>query len=77
MSNDAALQRVSRLRKKAEAGDAVAQNTFGEMYLYGEGVEEDYVEAVKWISRAAEQDLVEAQYQIGLFYHFGDGVDQD
>lgn len=77
MNNDAALQQIARLREKAEAGDAGSQNAFGEMYLYGEGVAENYVEAVKWITRAAEQGLVEAQYQIGLFYHYGDGVDQD
>ena len=71
------MESASLLRERAEAGDAVAQNAFGVMYLYGEGVEEDYVEAVRWYRKAAEQGLAEAEYQIGLFYFFGDGVEQD
>ena len=34
----------------------------------GEGVAKDQVEAVKWFRKAAEQNLAEAQYDLGLCY---------
>ena len=72
------MEPASQLQKeKAEAGDSAAQYELVMMYLFGEGVEEDYVEAVKWFRKAAEQGNAEAQYQIGLFYFFGDGVEED
>ena len=39
----------------AEAGDEVAQYNLGIMYENGEGVPQDYKEAVKWYRLAAEQ----------------------
>ena len=36
-------------------GDAEAQNNLGDSYYYGEGVEQDYAEAVKWWQMAVEQ----------------------
>ena len=41
--------------EKAKAGDAVAQRTVGDMYLYGRGVEADYNQATEWYYKAAEQ----------------------
>ena len=39
----------------AEQGDAFAQFSLGIMYDNGEGVPQDYAEAVKWYRLAAEQ----------------------
>ena len=39
----------------AEQGEAGAQTALGTMYLGGKGVAKDHREAVKWLSRAAEQ----------------------
>ncbi len=38
-----------------EQGDAAAQISLGVMYEYGEGVTQDYAEAMKWYRLAAEQ----------------------
>ena len=48
----------------AEQGHARAQYNLGAMYQNGEGVEEDYEEAVKWLTKAAEQGLREAASRI-------------
>ena len=41
--------------EKAKTGDAVAQRTVGDMYLYGRGVEADYDQAIEWYYKAADQ----------------------
>ena len=35
---------------------------------FGEGVEQDYAEAVKWYRLAAEQGNADAQYNLGYAY---------
>ena len=47
------------------------------MYDNGEGVPQDYKEAVKWYRLAAEQGHAKAQYNLGLMYDNGEGVPQD
>jgi TPR repeat protein len=42
----------------ADAGDARAQTNLGWMYAEGEGVEQDYKEAIKWFELTAEQGPV-------------------
>ena len=39
----------------AEQGHAAAQKHLGTMYEFGQGVSQDYAEAVKWYRLAAEQ----------------------
>ena len=39
----------------AENGDAEAQYNLGLAYLYGDGIEEDRMQALKWLDRAAKQ----------------------
>src|SRR5260370_42113148 len=46
------LAEAARLR--AEQGDANAQYSLGNMYRNGQGVPEDYAEAVRWFRTAAE-----------------------
>ena len=46
-------------------------------YLYGDGVEQSDAEAARFLRKAAEQGLAEAQYNLGLMYSNGVGVDQD
>ena len=50
------------------------QNRLGNMYEFGEGVERDYAEAVKWYRRAAEQGYALGQYCLGDMYENGKGV---
>ena len=46
-------------------------------YEKGRGVEQDYVEAVKWYRKAAKQGYALAQENLGEMYDNGRGVDWD
>jgi TPR repeat protein len=72
--DNAAFEEVKR---KAEAGDAEAQSDLGLMYFLGQGVEQDYKEAVEWWRKAAEQGDAKAQRNLGVMYANGRGVEQD
>jgi TPR repeat protein len=47
------------------------------MYFNGEGVPQDYKEALKWHRKAADQGNANAQYNIAVAYAKGQGVPQD
>ncbi len=47
------------------------------MYDNGQGVPQDYAEAVKWYRMAAEQGDAKAQSNLGFMYDNGQGVPQD
>ena len=49
----------------------------GIVYSDGEGVPQDYKEAVKWYRRAAEKGYSSAQSFLGFKYWSGQGVIQD
>ena len=61
----------------AEQGHAVAQYFLGTMYSNGEGMPQDYQEAVSWYRKAAEQGDAGAQYNLGNMYNNSEGVPQD
>ncbi len=61
----------------AEQISAEAQNKLGIRYASGQGVEQDYGEAVRWFTKAAEQGQAVAQYNLGLCYYNGQGVAQN
>ena len=73
----AKTQDIEQLRKAAEQGNASAQYSLGVMYNTGEGVPQDYQEAVSWYHKAAEQGHASAQYNLGVRYVNGEGVPQD
>ena len=62
------------LKRLAERGDAHGQNMLGVMYFKGQGVRQDFAEAVKWYRKAAEQGLAQAQANLGRMYDNGLGV---
>ena len=68
---------IDSIAQKAEQGDAIAQYNLGLMYYKGQGVLQDYKEAVKWYLKAAEQGHASAQFNLGLLYYRGQGVLQD
>ena len=68
---------VADCRVKAEQGDAKAQINLGVMYRNGQGVIQDYKQAVKWYRKAAEQGDATAQYNLGVMYDNGRGVPKD
>jgi hypothetical protein len=47
------------------------------MYENGRGVTQDYKQAVKWYTKAAEQGDAKAQHNLALMYDIGQGVPQD
>ncbi len=55
---------------------ADAQNDLGFMYENGQGVPQDYAEAVGWFRKAAEQGYANAQYNLGNMYRNGHGVER-
>ena len=61
----------------AKLGDVVAQADVGLMYELGQGVPQDYAEAVKWYRLAAEQGDVGAQFKLGFIYGNDKGVPQN
>ena len=64
-------------RLAADQGYASAQYNLGVSYANGEGVVQDYREAVKWYRLAADQGHAKAQRRLGLCYSVGKGVAQD
>lgn len=68
---------VAGLRSKAETGDAEAQFELGQLYVRGEGVSADDLEASRWFARSAEQGFTRAQHNLGVFYLEGRGVKAD
>ncbi len=65
------------LLERAEKGDAEDQYTVGLMRLRGDGVTQNYVEAMNWFERAARQNHAGAELNLGLLYKHGRGVLQD
>ena len=49
----------------------------GTLYDNGWGVERDIAEAAKWYLAAAQQGMVEAQYNVATLYEKGDGLELD
>jgi TPR repeat protein len=70
-------ENLAATRQKAEQGDADAQYNLGCCYAKGEGVPQNYKEAVKWYRLAAEQGYAYAQALLGACYDEGHGVLQD
>jgi TPR repeat protein len=64
-------------RRLADQGDAHAQSVLGLLYVFGEGVPQDYAEAARWLRRAADRGNAKAQYHLGLLYEKGRGVPRD
>lgn len=66
------------LRPLATLGlNSSAQYNIGLMYAKGQGVVQDYAEAVKWYRLAAAQRHASAQNNLGLIYADGHGVVRD
>jgi len=61
----------------AQQGDASSEEHLGGLYFYGNGVTQDYAQAIFWLRKAGEQGNVNAQYAVGYLYDTGKGVSQD
>ncbi len=61
----------------ALAGDAVAQNTLGEMFYYGDEIERDLEQAVFWFKEAAKQKHPDAMFNLGICFVNGEGIEKN
>ena len=68
---------LNALKNTAAQGDATAQYNLGLMYEFGQGVAQDYAEAVSWYRKAANQGYATAQNNLGTMYEHGQGVAQN
>jgi len=69
---------VRLINPHALAGSARAQYYLGWLYYNGRGgVSKDFVQAVYWYRKAAEQGHANAQNNLGICYFNGQGVDKD
>ncbi|MGA9672465.1 MAG: tetratricopeptide repeat protein [Terracidiphilus sp.] len=64
-------------RVRAEQGDAKAESDMGRMYSQGQGVSQDYDEALRWRRKAADQGNVDGEDGLGYMYLYGLGVPRD
>lgn len=74
-AHDGAL--LASTRKRAEAGDPVAQNTLGAWYQNGTHVKADPAQAAAWYLLAAQAGNAVAQNNLGVLYNSGLGVPLD
>lgn len=70
-----AVSQIDKLKEKASAGDPIAAYQVGEYYVDGPG--QNSKEGVRWLLKAAEQGLADAQNAAGSLYQSGSGVEQD
>lgn len=68
---------IAELQELAEKGDAEAQYKLGSAYQLGEGVPQNELQAVHWITKAANQNYGDAQFNLGMVYRGGFGVPVD
>ena len=54
---------------KAENGDPKAQNVMGTYYESGNGLEKDYMKAIYWYTKSADQGNSNAQYHLAVLYN--------
>lgn len=67
------FQKTTRL---AKSGDTESQVKLGLMYSKGQGVPQNYAEALKWYRKALEQDYVEATKWLKKAAEQGDAIAQ-
>jgi hypothetical protein len=68
---------IQELRKAAGAGDAVAMNNIGTLYYSGQGLPQDYRQAMTWYRKSADRRNTSSMCCIGALYASGKGVAQD
>ena len=62
---------IEDMKSRAKEGDIAAQVELGISYLYGYGVDIDYLEAFIYLQDAAIKNDGEAQLHLGMMYENG------
>src|SRR6476659_4343454 len=68
---------IAVLKKIAEGGGVQAQSLLGLDYMTGNGVAQDFKEAVRWYLAASAKGSADAQFGLGYLYEQGKGVPRD
>jgi curved DNA-binding protein CbpA len=68
---------VDELMFLSQTGDADSQNLLGEMYYYGDEIEQDLEQAFYWFKEAAKQQQPDALLNLGKCYLNGEGISRD
>lgn len=68
---------ATAIRTSAEEGNATAQYNLGVFYERGQGIPQDYTQAVYWYQKAAEQGYPAAENNLAGMYSDGRGLPQD
>lgn len=68
---------LKKLMESAQAGNVDAQYNLGVLYFEGKDAPQDYIEAAKWYSAAADQGDKQAQFNLGLMFYRGIGLPQN
>ncbi|RAP25871.1 hypothetical protein DID78_07115 [Candidatus Marinamargulisbacteria bacterium SCGC AG-343-D04] len=63
-----------RYLKEIATKNSLAQCKLGSLYISGDGVPQNFQEAVRLYTLAAEQGLAEAQFNLGTLFYKGKGV---
>jgi len=71
------VDEVEALRQKAEQGEATAQFKLGLAYATGQGVPQDYAQALARYRDAANQGDADALCQLATMYQNAEGVPED
>jgi len=66
-----------RIKLKAVAGDSESQYEMGRLFTRGKDVNQNFREALKWHTKAAQQGHSKAQITLGTMHYWGRGVPQD
>ncbi|KAF9132064.1 hypothetical protein BGW39_000859 [Mortierella sp. 14UC] len=74
--NDTGVKDITQTVIDANLGNGDAQVALGDMYLYGEDVNQDFKAAMNWYMKAAEQEHAQGQCNVGVLYRDGLGVEQ-
>jgi len=77
VKTDNMSKKIDNIRKRAEEGDADAMNEMGVLYHNGQGVEQDFKEALEWYWKAVDKDNIDAWVNLGILYNFGQGVERN
>jgi hypothetical protein len=65
------------IQQRADANDPVAQTALASCYDLGMHVKPNGRESIRWITKAANQDYVPAEYELGRIYLYGRGIPID
>lgn len=68
---------VAKWQIVADSGNAQAQSLLGLMHFFGQGVPQNYPQALIWLHLAAEQGEPKALFKLGSMHVNGQGVKRD